>query len=95
MLDRRKEAMIMALWSNPNLDDDKGTRKNAIEEIEHNYEEAVWRIWHPEEAAEEDKIDHDNPFFQAADRGMARIQKPIKQGGTVQEVIDYGKYQDQ
>ena len=98
-LEKRKDGMIAALWANSNYDDDKGTRRNAIEEIEGNFEEAVRTIMTGRPEEEEAEIDKDNPFFQAAERGLAKLEAPRNDEGasTVKDVVgdDYTKYIDQ
>lgn len=67
--------MVAALWSNSNWDDDKGSRKSAIEDIEKDFErvvELIHSVGKPQEP--ETTIDHDNPFFAAADRGIAKLE---------------------
>lgn len=96
-LERRKEQMITALWSNSNWDDDKGTRKQAVEELEENFQAAIDRIngYQPEEEVEmEDKFG----FFAAGERAVARIEVPGETNGTVAEAAeqsDYKKFIDQ
>jgi hypothetical protein len=96
-LERRKEAMISALWANSNYDDDKGTRTKAIEEIEGNYREAITQIVDGHDDNEMDEIDNNNPFIKAAKRGVAKLVKPedINAKNTVAEVIDYEQDIDQ
>jgi hypothetical protein len=73
--------MVAALWSNSNWDDDKDTRKNAIEELDEKHKEALRFIYGDEKASvsvssdeiEEAEIDKSNPFFAAVDRGMAKL----------------------
>ena len=57
-----KNAMISGLWSNSNYDDNKNTRKKAIQDIEESYQNAVNIIYNGEEAYE---INLDQPFFKA------------------------------
>jgi hypothetical protein len=88
-LERRKEDMISALWANSNYDDDKGSRRSAIEEIEKNYEEVAQAIIYGEE--QEQEIDEDNPFFASGKKAIAKlhgeIEEPIHPDGTVQEAV--------
>jgi len=65
--------MIAALWSNSNYDDDKGTRKNAIEELEENFTEAINMILG---VTREEEIAEDNPFFAPAFKGMQDVKPP-------------------
>lgn len=97
-LERRKEQMIASLWSNANYDDDKGTRKNAIEELEGHFDAATELILHGPQAKEEE-IDEANPFFVPAMKAARGIQTPRNDEGatTVQDVVenDYEKFIDQ
>lgn len=97
-LERRKDQMISSLWSNSNYDDDKGTRKNAIEELEQHYEEATRLILHGPQVHEEE-IDENNPFFQPALRAAREIDTPRADEGaaTVKDVVgdEYSKFIDQ
>jgi hypothetical protein len=95
-LDSRKEQMIASLWANSNYDDNKGTRKNAIEELEAAYDEAVAKILGYYEE-EEEEIDPNNPFFGAVERGLNKVAPPEKVNGTVAQVVtdEYTKYIDQ
>lgn len=89
--------MIAALWSNSNYDDDKGTRQKALEEIEENFEEAMQIVLYG--GHQEEEIDKENPFFAAAERGLAKIEVPRQDEGstvTVKDVVDgYAKDIDQ
>jgi len=49
-----KNAMVSGLWSNSNYDDEKGTRKKALEDIENNYQETINIIYNGEESYEVD-----------------------------------------
>lgn len=87
--------MIGSLWANSNYDDDKGTRKQAIEELEANFEVAVQKMLG---VYVEEEIDMDNPFFASVVKGKEMIDTPQNIDGTVAEVIDsseYSKYIDQ
>jgi hypothetical protein len=94
-LEQRKQGMIAALWSNPNLDDDKGTRKSAIEDIEEKCEEAVRMILTGIDPDEEVIVEDTYGFFAAGERGAAKITSPRDDEGTVREAVDYGSYIDQ
>lgn len=92
-LERRKEGMITALWSNSNYDDDKGTRKQIVEDIEEEFKQMVLMV--QTGIKPEDEIDQDNPFFAAAREGVKKLEAPRNDEGTVREVIDYSKGIDQ
>lgn len=82
--------MIAALWSNSGFEGQEGgqARNKAIADIESNYEEAVYAILAGgQPGEEEEKIDQDNPFWQAAKKGQDKIQAPINEEGTVEEAI--------
>ena len=55
-----KNAMISGLWSNSNYDDNKNTRKKALQDIEENYQSAINIIYNGPEAYE---INMDQPFW--------------------------------
>jgi hypothetical protein len=84
-LDNRKSSMIAALWANSNYDDDKGSRKRAIEEIEENFAEVVQSIVDP--GSQEAEIDPDNPFFNESARSKQKLEAPRNDEGTVSENI--------
>jgi hypothetical protein len=89
-LERRKDMMIAALWSNSGFEGNEGgqARNRAIADIESNYEEAVYGILQGSvPGAEEEQIDESNPFWQAAKKGQDKIQKPRNDEGTVEEAI--------
>lgn len=91
--------MVAALYSNSNWDDDKGTRKEAIEEIEENFLEATEIIMSGVAPQDEAEIDENNPFFGAAKKGLEKVKDPHGYNGSVEEVVkaqdDYGKFIDQ
>jgi hypothetical protein len=99
-LERQKSEMVAALWSNSNWDDDKGSRKKAIGDIEENYHEAIEAIelaLRPQSIIlEEETMTDDNPVFAAAERGLQKIQ--TEYGPKVKkkpDTIDYMKGLDQ
>jgi hypothetical protein len=97
-MERRKDSMISALWSNEGFNDDKGSRQNAITEIEGHFQAAIDNINGPNSRPDEEEIDPDNPFFSSTARKMQQLDEKI-QGGTVQDHVDagndYDRYIDQ
>lgn len=89
-LERRKEMMIAALWANSGFEGQDGAnaRREAIEELEEHYDNAVKNILFGSMQEAEDEIDKTNPFFAAAERGLARIAPVAETNGTVAEVIE-------
>ena len=89
--------MIAAFWSNDGMNDDKGTRQNAIQELEASFDEAVTMILGG--GPKEVEIDKSNPFFAAMEKGMAKLDVPQEDLKTVQAVIeqekDFTRYIDQ
>lgn len=82
--------MIAALWSNSGFEGNDGAnaRNKAIADIESNYEDAVYAILAGSRPGEdEQQIDQDNPFWQAAKKGQAKIKEPRNEEGTVKEAI--------
>jgi len=94
-IEARKDRMIAALWSNSNYDDDKGTRREAIEDIEEKCEEAITIILTGINPYEEVEVEDDYGFFAAGERGLKRTLSPRQDEGTVAEVINYSDYIDQ
>ena len=89
-LEQRKEQMISALWSNSNWDDDKGTRKQAIEELEENFSVAIDRIM-GRVTEEEVEVDDAYGFFAAGERKLKAIETPANPDGTVGEAVEEEK----
>lgn len=79
--------MIAALWANSNWDDtkdDKGHRKQAIEGINESFIEALEAIddaMDSKDRQEEEKLDRDNPFFAAAERGLDKVEQRFSKSG--------------
>ena len=98
-LERRKEQIIAAFWANDGMNDDKGTRQSAIEEIEQNFDEAVQTVLGSAPAEEE--IDESNPFFAPVKKARETLEGhlPDHDAETVQKMIEeeseYTKYIDQ
>ena len=79
--------MVSALWSNSNYDDDKGTRKEALETVEQQFKEAREIIYGRKSAAqiEEDKpFDENDPFMRPALDAMRGLEKPVQ---TPEEIV--------
>ena len=95
-LDRRKEMMIAALWANSGFEGQDGAnaRREAIEDLEMHYDEAVEKIHSGVQAEPEEEIDTDNPFWGQMQKGMDKIHQPREDEGTVQEALESeGQYQ--
>jgi hypothetical protein len=60
-----KNAMITGLWANPNYDDNKQTRRRAIEDIESSHREVI-RVLYGKIDSQED-ITKTHPFFTMAE----------------------------
>lgn len=77
--------MVAALWSNANYDDDKGTRTKAIRDIEGSYSEALEAVelaLGSTPVREEQKLSETNEFFAAAERGLQKIERRVKESGV-------------
>jgi hypothetical protein len=100
-MERRKEALIAACWANSNYDDDKGTRQNLIDEIEHHFTEATVAFLTGKQTGEEEfEIDKSNPFWSSMERGVAKVRAAHKDtNADVEAVIgqeeDFNRYIDQ
>jgi hypothetical protein len=76
-LERRKEAMIAALWSNSGFEGSEGSnaRKEAIMDLERHYDEAIEAIQSGNFGKQqEEEIDDKYGFFAAGKRGEEKIQ---------------------
>jgi hypothetical protein len=109
-LDEQKNQMIAALWANSNWDDtkdEKGNRQRVIESLNDQHKESIEAIelaFSNRVPPEEEKLSDDNPFFAAADRGLAKVEARIDQAKSKKpphlrdaepEEIDYMKGIDQ
>ncbi len=85
--------MIAALWSNPNWDDDKDTRAKVIKEINGSFENALKVLDREFEgvAPASDEPDMSTPFFAAAKRGRAKLEKKLVDADTIKPV-DFSEY---
>lgn len=73
-IERQKQQMISAIFSNPNWDSKDNDRAGRLKELEANYNRAIELLYHPELAREdEQEIDWDNPFWQASKRAQDKI----------------------
>lgn len=88
MIERRKGAMIAALWSNSNYDDDKGSRQSAIDDLEQKSEAAINIVLTGVDPNEGEDIDEENPFFASMRKGQAKLAAKLE-GTTVGESIEY------
>lgn len=91
-LDKRKSALVGALWANSNWDGEEADRGAAIDNLEKSYEKSVGIVYGYIEADEpdEDDIDWEDPFFAAAKRGLQKTGlMPSDSGddGTVAELL--------
>ena len=97
-LEKRKEQMIAALWSNSNWDDDKGSRKQAIEELEDNFKAQIDKL---KGLGQEVEVEMEDTFgfFAAGERKLKELEVPGEPDGTVGEVLkeqsEHQKYIDQ
>lgn len=82
-MEARKLAMISGLYSNTNLDDDKGTRTKIIKELEEQFSEAIAELYEPSEK-KPDPLE-DNPFFaglnaeELTESELIALKKPSNQ----------------
>lgn len=69
-----RNAMIAGMWANTNLDDNKGTRSQHLEEIQHSYDQTVKEIY---TGIREEDIDlNQDPFFAAMKVPGENLLKP-------------------
>lgn len=86
----RKNAMINALWSNPNWDGEEANRSEIVAQIEDDFDKAVAHVY-GDEVSDEDEIDWDDPFFAKARKGTERILAP---GGETADDVTVGDMRD-
>jgi hypothetical protein len=88
-MERRKDMMIAALWANSGFEGQEGAnaRREAIEELEENYQEAMKSVLIIGQNQKEEEIDKENPFFKQMEKGVQKIQKPRNDEGTVAQAI--------
>lgn len=90
--------MINGFWSNEGMNDDKGTRQEAIEDLETHFQTATESILHGTKPEEEEDIDKDNPFFAAMDTRLPKLEAPTSHR-SVEDVIaqqqEFLRYTDQ
>jgi hypothetical protein len=87
-MERRKDAIVAALWANSNWDDDKGSRRGAIAEIEGNYQDAVRIAMGHTQTPTEEELDEDNPFLRPAIQAARQLDVPLNPDATVAQNID-------
>lgn len=94
-LEKRKLAIITGMWANDGLNDDKGSRQEALQELEEQFDEAVKLIWSGVAGAQQEEDlhrfteeDEKNPFLAPAIRATRAIEAPRDDEGTVKQVIE-------
>lgn len=89
-IERQRDAMTTALFSNPNWDDAKANRTEKLQEMNDQFNHAIELIYYPERA-DADDIDWDKPFYAAAKRGLERTRQKYAwatEGKTMQQIIE-------
>jgi hypothetical protein len=88
-LESRKYAMITGFWANDGMNDDKGTRQQALTQLEEQFDEAKKLVYagasQPEDVLTEE--DAENPFLAPAIKATREIETPRNDEGTVAEAI--------
>lgn len=80
-LEARKLAMTTGFWANDGLNDDKGSRTDALENLEEQFQKAVELVYSGNAVSEEEENvltqeDEDNPFLAPAIKATREIQTP-------------------
>lgn len=93
-LEKRKMALVTGLWANDGLNDEKGTRSQALEQLDSQFEEAKKIVYmgRKEQEAMRDqhrftKEDEENPFLRPAIEATRRLDTPRNDEGTVDEAV--------
>jgi hypothetical protein len=91
MLEKRKLAMITGFWANDGMNDDKGTRNKALEELEEQFAQAVDLVQSGRSQQEEQGFteeDEANPFLAPAIKATREIETPRDDEGSVKQAIE-------
>ena len=98
MLERRKLSMTTGFWANDGMNDDKGTRKQALDELDEQFEQAVEMVYAGATTAEAANVltaeDEDNPFLAPAIKATREIEAPRDDEGSVKDAIDADRNTD-
>lgn len=93
-LEARKLALTTGLWANDGFNDDKGTRAQALEQIDDQFKEAASIVYMSriqQEAVQDQhkftKEDEENPFLRPAIEATRRLDVPRDDEGTVGQAV--------
>lgn len=78
----RRAAHIAALFSNPNLDDEKNDRASIVARLEETYEDVIAKIWNGGPSEEEQQAEEavmSSPFMRASKAATTRMEEQAKQ----------------
>lgn len=83
--------MTTGFWANDGMNDDKGTRKKALDELEDQFQQAVELVVLGKTATAAENIltkeDEKNPFLAPAIKATREIEAPRDDEGTVQQAL--------
>lgn len=69
--------MVTGLWANPNYDDNKQTRRNAIGEINSNHQQIIEQLYGKLNGGNKEDSLEKHPFFKAIeDLDQAPVHQP-------------------
>lgn len=99
-LEERKLALISGIWSNEGFNDDKGTREEALDNLEEQFKKAERLIFlGPKEQKRQadlhrfTKEDEENPFLRPAIEATRRLDTPRDDEGSVKQVVKEDGYE--
>jgi len=86
-IERQKEQMIAAMYSNPNWDDKENDRPGKMKEIEKEFARAMEAVYDPQSSKTD--IDWNHPFWKAAARAHGKQLEldDAERGSTVRDAF--------
>jgi hypothetical protein len=94
-LEARKNAMISGFWANDGLNDEKGSRQQALDDLEAQFTRATNMILSGETVQKDDQLtkeDEENPFLAPAIKATREIEMPRDAEGTVKGALESEGY---
>jgi hypothetical protein len=82
--------MVTGFWANDGLNDDKGSRDQALVELEQHFEKAVKLILSGQSIETTETLteeDEQNPFLAPAIKATREIETPRDDEGTVKDAL--------
>lgn len=91
-IEEQRLAIVAALYSNPNWDDEQNERPARLKELNDHFNRAIEALYNPDLAKEDEhEIDWDNPFWAATKRGLEKTMALLPQqqeASNVRQLFD-------